>query len=1390
MNRPIKIFILALSILWICGYGTCPATASQLHHGQSSYIPPSLQPWIKWVLDDIKDHNCIPCMKDGKKICNFSGPLSLHLDSKGGTFSQYWQIRQPGWIPLPGSNTHPPQKVLANKKPALVLTKGKNRHGQLGVEINTPGTWLIQGHFSWKTLPRSIKIPEQTGLIHPLVINESSKSVQRSGNTLWLAPLATNKKKQTNKVFTKVYRKITDSVPMMITTNITLDITGEPRNILLDWAIPKEEIPVRVESTLGIEMDKNNRIHVQAAPGKYTITCVSRIQDPKGPVSSIKRAENALGPDTEYWSFEAQNNLRMVHIVSDAPAVDPAQTSIPDNWQKLPAYLVKKGQKLEFQTLKRGMDKSPANDLSITRRFWLDQDGKGITVQDDIRGNILGNPRLSAQSPMKLGQVVIDGKDQLITQISEDTQPGVEVRKGRLHATAVSRLENTRTFPAAGWGQPMNHESARLILPPGWALFHASGVDTARTWISSWTLLDCFLVLITALACFRLLGIFPAIIALAAIGLCLHDPKAPVFIWLWILGAMGLMTVLPQGRIKNLLGYAKHLLIIAAILIALPYGVTELQTGFFPQLEEKYSPAINHMKMTGKAKTKKAPMYEEDSLDVRAMAMPEALSEKQEVLFAQQAKSIPSSSQKYTYMEEQMNIAGQVQTGKVQAGPGLPETNWKQIRLDWNGPVEPELSVRLFLISPAMNLVLAFVKVAATFGLIFSLAIPRGMKFHARLQPNGGKTATTAILLLALLLSGTVMPSRAAAKNFPNKNLLDTLQKRLTEPAPCFPECADFSSMEISWEDKEMRLSISASCAAETCVPLPMSNEISWQEIHLDNKDNKSASQPVSLRHGTLWLPLQPGHHTITMTGRTKSNELRMDLPLAPHIVTCKPNKLWQIRGIDANGVPGSQLQCIRKSPNKGIETETPTSSLPPLLRIHRTLHLGLQWTITTTIQRLSPKGDSIFLSVPLMETESPIDGGYKIKNNCVEVSLAPKEESCTWTSVLKKQSILTMKAPDTTTWYEVWEMEASPVWHTEIQGLSPIHGFNKQGEFRPIWYPWPKETTTIAVTRPKGIKGNTKIIDSARLTVEPGLASTKFFLEFSIRSTMGGQHTIMLPEESTILSVMVNGQSQTPREDNQIIFPLRPASSRVAIRWKSNQRISTAYSVPKIDLGASGVNAHMEIRTKNRWILFVKGPVQGPAILFFGEAIVILAAGFLLGRLRFSPLGALQWIVLGLGISQSGLIPGIIIAAWFGLLWTRKEKGGHLPAFCFNFMQILLVISTLAALGALLFAIQHGLLGHPDMMIRGNGSTNSVLRWYQDRMPQGILPQPGFWSIPVAVYRAIMLAWALWLAISVLKWAQWAWQCVSSEKLWEKIQWRRPGKKTETTSERKTENP
>jgi hypothetical protein len=101
-----------------------------------------------------------------------------------------------------------------------------------------------------------------------------------------------------------------------------------------------------------------------------------------------------------------------------------------------------------------------------------------------------------------------------------------------------------------------------------------------------------------------------------------------------------------------------------------------------------------------------------------------------------------------------------------------------------------------------------------------------------------------------------------------------------------------------------------------------------------------------------------------------------------------------------------------------------------------------------------------------------------------------------------------------------------------------------------------------------------------------------------------------------------------------------------------------------------------------------------------------------------------------------------------------------------FNATQVALFLLTLVALVMLFQAVKHGLLGYPQMQISGNDSSAYDLHWYQDRSAAA-LPQAWILSVPLWVYRGLMLAWALWLAFALLRWLRWGWDCVSAGGLW-----------------------
>ncbi len=62
----------------------------------------------------------------------------------------------------------------------------------------------------------------------------------------------------------------------------------------------------------------------------------------------------------------------------------------------------------------------------------------------------------------------------------------------------------------------------------------------------------------------------------------------PDFVWLNILAATALIKVLPQGRFLKFMSWYRNAFWLALIMIALPFMVTQVRTGLYPQLEKPW----------------------------------------------------------------------------------------------------------------------------------------------------------------------------------------------------------------------------------------------------------------------------------------------------------------------------------------------------------------------------------------------------------------------------------------------------------------------------------------------------------------------------------------------------------------------------------------------------------------------------------------------------------------------------------------------------------------------------------------------------------------------------------------------------------------------------------
>ena len=139
---------------------------------------------------------------------------------------------------------------------------------------------------------------------------------------------------------------------------------------------------------------------------------------------------------------------------------------------------------------------------------------------------------------------------------------------------------------------------------------------------------------------------------------------------------------------------------------------------------------------------------------------------------------------------------------------------------------------------------------------------------------------------------------------------------------------------------------------------------------------------------------------------------------------------------------------------------------------------------------------------------------------------------------------------------------------------------------------------------------------------------------------------------------------------------------------------------------------------------------------------------------MRLTPLRTWQWMLLAVGLSQVHVVAAAFVVIWLHVLAWR-ERRPELGIARFNMRQMLVAFMTFVSIIILIVAVKQGLLGHPDMQVRGNGSFLNTLVWFEDRAAPS-LTAPLVVSAPMMVYRGAMLAWALWMSLSFLAWLRW----------------------------------
>jgi hypothetical protein len=1265
------------------------------------------------------------------------------------------------------------------------------------------GTHRIEGRFSWSHLPDSLPVPQRLALVDLAVEGRSVAQPRRDeAGLVWLraegqsAGVAESLRVQ-------AFRRIVDGIPLWVETRLSLEVSGKAREVELRGALLPDSIPVAVSGNLPARLDASGRLRVQVRAGAFTVTVVARLQGQPDALQPPKVEDP--WPPREVWVFAADETLRQVEL-SGLPPVDPSRTDLPPEWRKLPAFVVENGQRLALKQVRRGEPEPPPDRIRLRRELWLDLSGQGFTVRDTFSGTLARTWRLDVQRPSELGRAALDRTEQLITANPRSQALGVELRKGELNLEADSRMARVGRWPAVGWSADVEQLGGILHLPPGWWLLTASGVDKApEAWTARWTLLGFFFVIIVALSAGRLFGRSWGGVALLAMVFTYAEAEAPFLVWLSLLGAVALTAVAPEGRLRSAAKLWRGLSLVALVLILVPFLHDQLRGALYPQVgaPETVADSFSVPMMRGRraAHPPAAPPPPPAQLTApQEEAKTKAIDEVQESanVLGDAEKGVPSGveggvpggvvggvvggmaaspttpdaqgevrqeaqvlRQKANRYVSSLNVAlEQDPRAVLQTGPGMPSWSWRSYSLTWSGPVKSDQTLRLFLVSPGWNRFLTALRLLLVLLLAARLAIGGAMA----LTPSAGGPAAVAALALLLTASSS---ARAAESDVPDRGLLEELKRRLTRLEPCQPRCIATSVLRLRLTEESVvfEAEVHAADAGAWAIPGPPA---SWAPA-LVRVDGQATSALARLDDGFLHVRLGPGVHRIEAMGPVpRADTLTLQLRDRPMRATADAPG-WDVSGFRADGPPDTSVQLSRRL-RAGERAREEAGHYAPWLEITRTVTLGLTWRVRTEVRRVSPIGAPVSLRVPLLTGEAPTEADLETEDGVALVALGRDQTEAGWSSTLPVTEALSVKAPAGQPWSEVWRLECGVIWQCQAEGLVPI-AHQHDGVLSPEFRPWPGESLALHFQHPKAASGQTVTLDSVRVETTPGQRYSDSVLSLTSRASRDEPLVLTLPASAEVQEVTVGGAARPGKPDQGRLRLTVPAGRQVVVvRWREPRGIGLYHRVPVVGLGVPAVNVEAALHLpESRWLLLTRGPAWGPAVLFWGYLAFALLVALGLGLIAESPLGVGEWLLLALGLTQASALGGLVVVGLFlALSWRGRRP--RASALAHDALQVVLGVWVIVALVLLYDVVRTGLLLWPDMQVAGAGSGNGLLRWYADRVT-GDTPAAAALSVPLWVYRGLMLAWALWLAARLIRWAGWAWRSLGTNGLWREIE-------------------
>ena len=1367
-----QVFCIWVLLGWIAMGGTVASA-----QWTEIYVPEEISEWSQWVAEGLPDDYWCPWEEgDGNKMsCVWPLNLSIDLHTSDAetiaTFTLEVQLFDEADIGLPHNDDgdfNPPYEVRLDGQPAIV-----GQSERIPAVTAPAGRHTVTGKIRWPEFPTSLELPP--GIVR-LSLTQDGERVRRptiQGSRVLLQQDSTTES-EADSLSIRVYRRLEDGIPQLLTTRLELSVAGSSRQVDLGSVLPSGFALLSVYSEIPARTNANGELSVLVRPGWWAVELEARAVSHLSEFSMVH--PNEVWPLMELWGVETDENVRSVRM-EGVPPTDLSQTESP--FSGLAGFVLKQGETLKLVEVSRGDTSPDFERAEVVRRLWLGFEGDRWVVHDTLDASLHRESRLSAKYP--LGRVTVNERPTLISTLeSTPDGSGVAVPKGDVEIDAVSEfLSGGRLIfhkiPAVGWKVDAASLAVSAKLPPQWLALWAGGADRVNgTWVHSWTLWDVFLIALLVVITIRVAGPRWAIVlGLTSVLLFVYN-GVPVVGWL-VLVAIGALSAALTSQVARLwIGRVYWLVAIPVFAVSAYTSVSFVLNALYPQfdVERSLTQVAKHRDL-GESIDSDGTGDIGPGDDTAGWEGEEHLAVTGSRIARDVLTSIATAqgSSRVTMGKTEESIGNPVW---VQTGPGMPawpKEGITELDLVWLGPVGPEQDFSLLLLPPAATRFASLLTAALILVVLW-------MFVRIRLRPGAANPSDRGgAKLLPLVLAVVLVPDAFA--DVPSNEILEELDERFRSEPACLPNCSTVEVVKLSCSKDELELELTFHIDSQSGegivskfgVPLP----IVEPSIRPTSAVLGDGQQPLLDRYGEFYVPLDRGIHRVQLRYDLEGLD-RIDIyfPDRPaRVVTGElgrwrfvshPDRLESLESLSLTREP------IAMHSKKEKEWGSTEATLAPYARVSRHLNLTREPTIKTTVTRSSIAARSpIEIVLSLLEGEIVTDELVENDGVHMKIRLDSGEDRFVLNSRLNPSKSISMTAAVDVPWAESWSFRPSDFWHLSYAGLAPVKSKGSVTLFKPR----PGESLQVTLSQPKPVAGNSVTVTSAKMATAVSSRYRESSLALEVLASLGDTARVLLPEGATVKRIEINGSPKPVPQSNVVSLPIDPGKGRFRVDWLDQVSLGSDFRGPSIEVSTPLRNVHNSVDfPSNRWVLLIGGPGMGPGILTWGIILVVIAVSIALTRIPNFPLRPVDAVLLSLGVTLANLEIVLLLAVWFLAIWYRRE---HPPSPTkserYIATQCLFALLSLVAILALVVSVPRALLGRPEMEVFGLGSSAHEFFWFNDST-DGSLPVPWIFSLPLWVYHVLMVGWGFWLAFALVRWVRTAWAVMSQPVLWPK--WRK----------------